>query len=135
MSPAKRRHRNLIIKPLLTVSYLLFFAIQLNSRYFSIANFFNYSGKPSSTIASERSSAPGGIIAHRRVYKTSTQGAGTHLGIDKRFDSKDIVKTIFFCDQPVPSYTLVRGKFYMPDQDIIISADHPILTLRGPPCA
>jgi hypothetical protein len=134
MTPAKRRHRNLVIKPLLTVSYLLFFAIQLNSRYFSIANFFSYSGKSANTISSEVPAATGGMTAHTRIYKNSTHGAGTHLAIDKRFDSKDIVRTVLFCYQTIPSYTVVRSKFYTTAPEII-SADPPILTLRGPPCA
>ena len=134
MTPLKRRYTDLAFKSLMTAAYILLFAVQFNSRFYSIANFFVYSGRQTATISHATVPKPSQKPLQTSAYRSAPRTNLAHLGLDKRFHGKHFVNTFSGPLEPVPYYTEIRRTFYVPAQDLI-SVNQRVPSLRGPPCA
>jgi hypothetical protein len=134
MTRLRTKYTNWSLKPLLAIIYLLFFSIQFNSRYYSIASYFDYAGSPKIKAALASHVLPAGRSEQQVVYNNYIPNR-SHLAIDKRYQGKRVIEAgpCQFRLNP-PYYRELCVKFYSTDQDII-SADLVITSLRGPPCA
>jgi hypothetical protein len=133
MTPV-RRYMKFSAKPLVAIIYLLLFSIQFNSRYFSIASYFDYAGSSKIKTASASHVLAAGRSEHAAVYSSNIPNKA-HLGIDKRYQGKRIIAicpSLFRLQ--LAEYQESCIVFCSTDPEIV-SVDSVITSLRGPPCA
>lgn len=129
MTPAKKKYAHLTLKCLSVVAYILFFATQFNSRYYSVANFFvygktNHSPRVDHTPA--RNTSP---VARLRQIPPIIQG---HLSIDKRYRVKQPLQLF---TTPLNTSLDIAPTIWRPGIPAarLVATDRLLLSLRGPP--
>jgi hypothetical protein len=124
MTPVKK-YIGFLSKTLLLVGYFFLFYTQANYRFFSIANFFDYH-RASHMVAAKGSADVSNYVP---------SPAKAHLGIDKRYAAKDLVKLPFTYFSAIAPYEVVARIYFVPLRVYASSDLLPINALRGPPCA
>jgi len=119
-----KKYIGFLSKTLLLAGYFLLFYTQANYRFFSIANFFDY--HYASHVVGAKGSAD---VSH---YVSSP--AKTHLGVDKRYAAKDLVKLPFTSFSAIAPYEVIARIYFVPLK-VYASSNLPTNVLRGPPCA
>ena len=134
---AFKKGNKLVCKAVLLAGYLFLFASQFNYRYFSIANFFVYGNSAVAgrhVHASSFAQQPSQAHTTRPVSLQDNRQRPSHLGIDKRFQVRDGIRVPQIRAPGLPSYTLVKPRFYS-SLPVYSTSDLPTNALRGPPCA
>jgi len=126
------KYKDHLFKPLLVAVYVFLFVAQLNSRYYSIANFFVYESAAHLSSSGDLPAQTG--RAHMPSVCKESRPGNSHLSLDKRFYGKSFLYTFYHhYHLRVPCHTLhapVNGVFAEP----LIVRDRKVLLLRGPPC-
>ena len=139
MTLVRRKYKNRTIKLLLVAVYLFLFAVQINGRFYAVANFYVYEGGQPVTAVKTAQDIPGkpqhpGKAVHFLAFKANPSNK-FHLSLDKRYQGKYPVQiTTFSPLQVLLTYTEIRRKYAVCDQ-AIKSFDRTVTSLRGPPCA
>jgi hypothetical protein len=111
-------------RTLLLAGYILLFATQFNSRYYSIANFVEY-GHTVKMKADRHSPC-------RNHFAATPNPA--HLGLDKRYAARYAVSHDYTDFTPIAPYRTIARIYYVPLKvysGSVLTAN----ALRGPPCA
>jgi hypothetical protein len=131
MTPVQK-YRAFLSKTLLVASYMLLFATQVNNRFYSIANFFEYHNNTLLT-AGGGEKLPSGDKAAALKISMDTRNAA-HLGLDKRYAAKHFI-TLPSIDAPsVASHEVIERKYALLLK-VCSNSDLPTNALRGPPVA
>ena len=140
MTLGKRRYKNWTSKFLLVTVYLFLFAVQINGRFYAVANFYVYGGEqPDAAVKASRdipgkTQHPVGKTVHYIAFK-SNHSNKFHLSLDKRYQGKYPFQVITFSPlEAILAYAEIRRKYAVCDQ-AIKSFDRSVTSLRGPPCA
>ena len=123
-----KRYTRFFSKVLLLAGYFFLFATQFNSRFFSIANFFEYRHHSTLSVANSGHGTPPGLGIYNQDHNRG------HLVLDKRYSVKHFVK-LPFTSFPVESSFEIVAKIYYVPLKVYSSSDLPTNGLRGPPCA
>jgi len=130
----KKGNRNLSFRLLLLAGYLFLFATQINSRFYSVANFYVYGNNEQITADHQTNPDVASDKSGRLAVSCSHSQKGLHLSLDKRFQIKSIIQPSFPVAAVFLSERVVERKFHT--FLIVYSAAHlPVNALRGPPCA
>jgi len=132
MPPVNSRYSNWIFRPLLTGVYLLLFALQLNGRFYLIANFFVYSANvfakhDHGMLAPEKS-------GHALVFYRGTTSQKAHLSLDKRYHGQSFLYTFGGHSMAPPCNLCSRPLFGLFTSPPVLRSISVHL-LRGPPSA
>ena len=124
MTPTNKRYRNWTFKSLLIAVYFFLFAVQVNCRFYSIANFYVYAH------------CQAGTVKNAIVHAEAKALPRFHLSLDKRYSLRHGVKGLACRVQPAisPDRVLIRGSYFSFDE-ALVPAEPGTLSLRGPPCA
>ena len=133
MTPVKRRYTKRIFKGLLTAAYILFFTVQFNPRYYSIANFFQYQTKKAATLSLIQHQ-PDGKSGPAALLQKAPDASRAHLSLDKRYRVKQAAAIASVHSVRTYFITFSHRKIPVPEEDLP-SSDTSIPSLRGPPCA
>jgi hypothetical protein len=134
MTPVKKRYTNLAFKFLLVASYLFLFTTQFNYRYFSIANFFVYSGSTLNARTPTDFASPLAKQEQHSLFRETAQ-KNSHLSLDKRFKSRDNAGIWFGPFLTAPYSRIIEREFHLP-VPILVPSSLPLSNfLRGPPLA
>ncbi len=125
---APKKYTRFFSKVLLLAGYFLLFATQFNSRFFSIANFFEYRHHSALSAAKSSHGTPPGLGIYNQDHSRG------HLLLDKRYSVKHFVKLSFTSFPVVSPFEVVARIYYVPLK-VYSSSDLPTNGLRGPPCA
>jgi hypothetical protein len=141
MIPVKK-YRAFLSKTLLAASYILLFATQVNYRFYSIANFFEYhhhtrlmaGGGNDRLTAGDGEKFPSGAGKATAVQTNPDTRNSAHLGLDKRYAAKHFI-TLPSIDAPtVASHEVIERKYALLLK-VYSTSDLPTNALRGPPVA
>ena len=129
MTPVKRRYRNGLCKLLLLTVYLFLFAVQLNGRFYAVANFYVYGNSQVNKATVVHPSADGKA---GKSYKTTPQDR-SHLSLDKRFHGRYPIQATAVASLPaLVTYADIQRKYAVCKQ-AVQSFDRVVTSLRGPP--
>jgi len=137
-----KRYRVFLSKTLLVAGYILLFATQVNNRFYSIANFFEYHHNSRLTTAGGEKFPSGNESRNGDKGRDKTAALqinpGTrnaaHLGLDKRYSAKHFISLPSINAPVVASHEVIERKYALLLK-VYSTSDLPTNALRGPPVA
>ncbi len=141
MNTLKKGYKTMF-RMLLLAGYLILFASQFNCRYFSVANFFDYSAVAANSNAAGQVNNVKPVrasLTHQdnvqkpAAFRFNAQRP-SHLSIDKRFHFREGIRLPQVRAPGAPEYVLTTTRYYT-HTPVYSSSGHPTIALRGPPCA
>lgn len=128
MTPKDRRYFYLTFRVFLTAVYFFLFAVQVNSRYYSAANFYVYGVRTSDPCV--------GTVPTRSAFVAGRESrpGKSHLSVDKRFFGKSFIYTSDAGLAPErPVYRVAAIYIQGPVSHLPVLRDGRNNFLRGPP--